>query len=255
MLNKFFLFVILVSVLAINANASQNSPITLTFVTEHSPPYQMLNDAGDVEGFIIEVMRAALATTSYDYKMNIYPWSRSFAMAKNNENTCVFLISRNKHREQLFQWVAQLLTINDHFIGLSNRNALKVNNIEEIKKYNTAVLKEDRTYYKLIELGFIENKNLYVINNTYSLLKLLIKRKNIDFILADTINVKYRAEFNDIDPSQFKTYMKLNDKPTDLHLACSLKTPQKVIHDLAQAVNSIKANGTYAKIKQRWSSQ
>jgi polar amino acid transport system substrate-binding protein len=75
----------------------------LSIVTEHSPPYQIIDKSGNVAGLTTEVVRAALAITPYKYEIKIYPWSRSFVMAKEQKNTCVYLISRNKQREDKFQ--------------------------------------------------------------------------------------------------------------------------------------------------------
>jgi len=233
-----------------HTNAS--NPSSLYFVTEHSPPYQELNGQGQVEGIASEIVRSALERTPYKYDFNIYPWSRAFEMAKKRANTCIFLMSRNEEREALFQWVAPIVNTNDYFIGLSNRKDINVATIEDIKKYKVAVLKDDRTYHILLKHGFIENKNLYVINNTYSMLKLLITRKEIDFILADTINVEYRAKFNNIDPNLFRTYLKLNQQPIKLHLACSMQTAAVVIHTLKKAINEIKQDGTYDAILQKF---
>ena len=214
----------------------------------HSPPFQFTNESNNVEGLTTTVIEEALKLTSYDYDVKIFPWARSFFLAQAKENTCIYLISRDKEREKLFKWVTPILLTNDYFIGLSSRTDIKVNNIEDVKKYNVAVLKEDRTYYDLLKLGFVENKNLFVINDSTSMLKLLTKRKQIDFILADTINVKYRAIFNNMDYDLFKTYFKLNKKPIELYLACSLKISTEVINNLSQAINKIKENGTYDKI-------
>lgn len=220
----------------------------LLFLTEHSPPFQFTSESNNVAGLTTTVIQEALKLTPYDYDVKIFPWSRSFFLAQGKENTCIYLISRDKEREKLFKWVTPMLLTNDYFIGLSARTDINVNNIEDVKKYKVAVLKEDRTYYDLLKLGFVENENLFVINDSTSMLKLLTRRKQIDFILADTINVRYRAMFNNMDYELFKTYFKLNIKPIELYLACSLKTSPEVINNLSQAINKIKENGTYDKI-------
>ena len=226
--------------------------VSLTIVTEHSPPYQELDRQGDVTGFTTEVVQAVLAQTRYHYQINIYPWSRAFMMAKSQKNTCIYSMSRNAMREQHFQWIAPVVTTKDYFIGLSDRNDITIQSIEDAKNYNVAVLKDDRTYHMLLGQGFIENKNLYVINNTYSMLKLLLTNKEIDLILADSINVEYRAKYHNINPNKFRTYYKLNKDPIDLYLACSLTTPKEVVTELTSAMQLIKRNGTYQKIRERW---
>ncbi len=90
----------------------------LLVVTEHSPPYQYLNKSGNIEGLTTEIVHAAFAETSLSYQLKLYPWSRAFLMAKETENTCIFLMSRDEPREKHFQWIAPLIKTNDYFVGL-----------------------------------------------------------------------------------------------------------------------------------------
>ncbi len=232
--------------------AWQSCAQELYIVTEHQPPYQILNNDNQVKGMATEIIRAALELTPYKYQIRIYPWSRAFVMGSENLNTCIYLISNSVERAKHFQWVAPIVSTNDYFIALSNRIDIQVSNIEDIKNYKVAVLKDDRTHHLLLRLGFEENKNLYVINNPHSMLKLLIARKKIDFIVTDKIMLKYRAKFNNIELKLFKSYFKLNKDPINLNFACSLNTPAKTINTLKAAINTIKKNGTYKNIVQKW---
>jgi len=211
-----------------------------------------LSENGRVVGFSTEILQAALAHTTINYDIKIYPWSRSYAMAMQNKNTCIYLIGRNNERESLFKWVQTIVSTNDFFVGLESNKNIAINTIEDVKKYKVAVLKDDRTHTKLLKHGFVENKNLYVVNNTYSLLKLLVLRPEIDLILADTVNVLYRAKFNNIDPRLFKTYFQINKKPVNLYLACSLATDDKITTEIGKGITTVQNNGEYQAISQKW---
>ncbi|WP_206486288.1 transporter substrate-binding domain-containing protein [Thalassotalea sp. G2M2-11] len=248
MLGRHSLIILLILLFLPSVTWAITSPVFLHIVTEHSPPYQEQKRNRPVQGLTTELVKAVLAGTPYHYQINIYPWSRAFMMAKERPNTCIYLMSRNEQREKHFQWIAPILSVNDYLIGLADRDGIALNSLEDAKNYNVAVLKDDRTYYMLLDQGFEEHKNLYVINNTYSLLKLLLTRKNIDFIIADTINVEYRAKYNGMDPNLFRAYYKITENPVDLYLACSLTTPKPIIETLKKSLATIKHNGVYDQI-------
>lgn len=232
--------------------ANHSGSASLNIVTEHYPPYQELSRQGRIEGLSTEIVQAALKHTDINYHIQVYPWSRSFALAKEKTNTCIYSMERTPQREEYFQWIAPIITTNDYFTGLSSRTDIDIKNIEDVKKYKVAVLRDDRTHHLLLEMGFVENKNLYVINNTYSMLQLLLTQKSIDLVLADSINIEYRAKFNKIDPNLFRSYMKLNTDPVQLQLACNLGTSATIVESIKNAINTIKANGEYKAIMDKW---
>jgi len=115
-----------------------------------------------------------------------------------------------------------------------------------------AVVRDDVTHQLLVNKGFKEGINLFVVNNTHSLLMLLSKRKSIDLILADGYTIKYRAQCNKLDPNIFENVYLLNLKPSDYYFACNINTPPEIIKQLRHLINQMKVTGQLDKIISEW---
>ena len=244
------LLFLLTFLISTHAKALSLSPIQI--VTEHLPPFQIDNN-GKVSGYVTEIVQTALDTAKIDYSITAYPWTRAYNMAQKVANTCVYSIARTPEREKLFQWTQVVATTNSTFIGLA-KSDIHLRSVDDAKNYRIAVLRDDATHQTLLKKGFEEGKNLFIVNNTHSLLKLLVQRKSIDLILADRVTVKYRAQYDNIDPQIFKPFLHLNNKPFDFYFACSQSTPKATIERINQAMIHIKETGQQEEIKQRWQS-
>jgi len=242
-----FLFCLLFIDLTFSANAT-----VLKVLTENLPPFQLFDNNKKITGFATDVIKAVLNKTPYQYEIDLHPWSQSYAMAQKNNNTCIYSIAREKSRESLFQWVGQIATTNTYFISLKTNKKVKINSIDDAKNYITAVIKDDFTHQTLKRNGFIENKNFYVINNSDSLLKLLVSRKNIDFVLIDSLTMNFRIKSNNLDPNLFITHVQLNQQPIRFYFACSNSTPTTIVNKLKQAFISVEQSGEKQKILNLW---
>lgn len=258
MKNKFYKNIILANILLILCswiNLSWAQKTTgqpyIKIVTEHLPPFQIATSSEQVSGFATDVITAAMAETAYSFSIKIYPWSRSYHMALNNENTCIYSIAKTVEREHLFTWVNTIAERNASFIGLAAKQ-FDINSIEDAKRYTTAVIRDDVTHQLLLSKGFKEGVNLYVVNNTHSLLKLMVQRTGIDLILIDAFTVKHRAELNNLDPALFKKVFQLHKKPLDYYLACNVKTSSAIIEQIHRAINHVKDSGEIKQIINKW---
>ncbi len=252
-LMKWFYFSALIFTVQIFVAPSYATSVEkIAIVTEHFPPYQFKDKADHISGYATEIISAALAHTNYRYNISIYPWTRAYNMARKKTNTCIYSMARMPYRESLFQWTQPIISATDYFVGLKSNTKIKLSSIDDAKRFRVAVIRDDRSHKVLLDHGFVENKNLYVVNNTFSLLKLLLSRPEIDLVLADNININYRAKFNHLDPNLFKIYLKVSPKPIDLYFACSNATPADVVEKINNAISTIKQNGEYEKISQPW---
>lgn len=242
--------------LALSLNASAASEVELFLVTEHLPPYQIVDNNNQLSGFSVELVQEVLKRSKINYQMHAYPWVRSYNLAIQKPNHCIFSIARLPIREQLFQWLGTITEVNNAVIwGLKNNKRPKITNIDQVKNYLTAVNKNDVTHLGLVERGFVENKNLYVLEHTNSLINLLFTRPEIDFIVADDITISYRAKLAGIDINDLERVFEIKDLPLNFYLACSKQTTSAITTKLTQALNEIHADGFYAKTLAKWQPQ
>lgn len=138
--------------------------------------------------------------------------------------------------------------------GSAKRNDIRLDSLEQAKQYVIAVTRDDVTHHYLLTNGFVEGKNLYVLDNATSQLKVLTsRRQGIDLIIVNETILKYRATESGLKVSEFQKLLALPDLPLDFHLACSLKTSKAIVNQLQQSLSKIKADGRFDKIVQGWS--
>ncbi len=223
----------------------------ITLVTEHLPPLQYLDENQQLQGYAYEVVSAAMNSAEIPYVAYLYPWTRSYNLVKKRPDVCIFSMARTPEREQQFQWIGRITEVSSRLYGLS-KDGIELTSFEQAKSYNIAVIRDDVTHQLLLAEGFEEHKNLYVVENTDSLLKLLHSKAEIDFIVADRMTMPYRAKRAGIPLAAFKPSVTLKNTQLNFHLACNLDTDSSTIKRLRQGFNKIKASGVREVIDNRW---
>ena len=222
----------------------------ISFVTEYLPPYQMKQNHV-VTGYATDIVKQMMTYTPYSYSIDIYPWSRAYNLALHRNNTCVFSIVKTPSRESKLKWIAPLINMKFSLIGLRDSN-ISINSLAEAKKYKIGVIRDDLSYQYLEQRGFTKNKNLFILNNTHSILKLLNERKFIDLIANDPFTIPYRAQFNHLDDKSFKTFFTLNNIGLKYYLACNNAMDNSIIEQFRAAFNQLTKDGKYQQINNYW---
>lgn len=234
------------------SSAEQDKTKILHLVTEHLPPYQIVIKNEVISGFAIDVIKEIMERSHYSYTLNSYPWTRSYKLAQQKVDHCIFSMVRMESREKLFKWVGPISFVNQTSLwGLQDRE-IEVKNLEDAKKYTVAVSRDDMTHLGLVEKGFKEGKNLYVIENTKSLVHLLINRPEIDLIIADIVTIEYHIRLAGAVRSQLQRVYQVKELPLNFYFACSKKTDDKIVQHLTEKLQSLYQDGTYDLIWQEW---
>lgn len=222
----------------------------LNILTEHLAPYQIVT-ANSIKGLSTEIVEATLKESRYAYEITAYPWALSYSRAKHAQNTCIYSLARTAEREPLFQWIGHITSIPVSLYSIKD-NQISISTIEEAKNYNIAALREDVTHQYLLTKGFIETKNLYVVDNYDSLLKLLeLTSRDIDLVILNEALLKNRVKSLE-NVAKYKNVLKLEELAIDLHFACSLNTEKRIVDDLFHSMGELERRGDFIKIRQEW---
>ena len=233
------------------------SPATaqVRVVTEHLPPYQ-IDQHGEAGGFATELVRQTFADAGIPYRIEFQSWSRAYQLALRDPDTCIYSISKSKARQPLFQWIGELSFNSTAIYALSERTDIQLQSLEQAKQYVTAVTRDDVTHHYLLAHGFVEGKNLYVLENVASMLNMLSgRRQGIDLVIINETILKYRAVESGLAANEFRKLLALPDLPLDFHLACSMKTSKETVHKLQSSLLKLKADGRFQQIVEGWSEQ
>ncbi|GMB80404.1 transporter substrate-binding domain-containing protein [Shinella zoogloeoides] len=209
---------------------------TLHFVTEEYAPFNYLQD-GRITGIGVEQVETIARASGIDYTMEIMPWARAFAMAKNQPMHCVFTTGFNRERADQFVWVNPLLK--DEMVLLKRKDGSKgPATVQEALAMKVGSQRGDFAVEALEDLGF----------------------KEID--LAADIDLTLRKLLSgriDLMPTSIKTYRNLVNQGQPVEkamlmagktygIACQKDTPPALIARLQAELDKLILSGGQDRI-------
>lgn len=239
-----FLIMLIFLIFFVSANAEEITIVT----TSDFPPYNFVEN-GNPTGYSTEIAEAVVIEAEFVKKVQVSTWARAYKTAQDEKNIMI-PINRNSDREALFKWVGSIAQIKMYFYKRKDNIDIKIQSLNDAKKYLIGIVRNDFTSQLLKKHGFEEGINLVAVNETQQNYKKLLNSR-IDLIAAS--NEILFSQFNklNLDFSKVEKVFML-DNSTHLFLACSLDTPDEIIHRLTKALNRIKKNGTLDKIKNKY---
>jgi polar amino acid transport system substrate-binding protein len=127
---------------------------TLTIYTSEFPPFNFMED-GKLTGMATEVVDAVMKETGIPYVIQSNAWSRSMQLVQEEPNTLIYPLSRQEKREALFHWVGVITPAVTHSIfALKSRTDIRVQNLEDLKKYTIGTNSNDARETYLSNKGF-----------------------------------------------------------------------------------------------------
>ncbi len=220
----------------------------ISIVTEDFPPYSYLED-GRITGVSAEVVRAVLKEAGTDAEIKTYPWARAYRSALNEKNVLIYSIGRTKERENLFKWVGIVAPCDIYLFKLKERKEIKADSLDTAKHYVLGILRQDMCLDYLKSKGF---DNITVSDTDEDSIKILV-RKRVDLIPFAELSFVFSVGKLGYDPSDFEKVCFIKDLSEGLYMAFSKETPDILVERFKNALDKVKADGTYNRIMNAYS--
>lgn len=225
---------------------SSDFPGSFQVYTENYPPLTFRDAYGNITGFGTEVVREIMKKNNQFADIRLTLWSIGYDLAQNNPNFCLFTMDRTPGRDSLFQWVGPLGT-NTTYFYTKNGSGITISSLQDAMNL-PAVGTVDSWFSDqyLRSLGFT---NLVSDGDPVLMTKKLMSGQVQAFVCSS-------VTFPDIvHESGFMSSQVVPSFPlmfTDYYIAFSKNTPSNVISQWQQALDELKADGTYGEVYRKW---
>jgi polar amino acid transport system substrate-binding protein len=194
-------------------------------------------EADALPGFNVELMRAIAEEAGVELVIEWMPWKRAQAMVEEGPDLLLFGATRNAAREETYDWVTNLLTVENVFLT----SGAAIDSFEAAE--GLAHIAARSVYYdELVERGFTNVEEGLIDAN---LRKMRAGRVDAVYTVAS------RAMFEWVRMLGFpeaELTIGAPVKTSDIWLAASKGYDRDVIRRLDEAQDVLRANGTYAAL-------
>ncbi|MBZ9612067.1 substrate-binding periplasmic protein [Rheinheimera maricola] len=215
-------------------------------VTELSPPHQTLVQ-GEVSGLSTELVKDVLAAAGLAGKFELYPWARSFRIARSQPNVLIYNMARTTEREAQFHWIGTVAAYQLGFVALSHRDDIQINTVTDAIHYTVAVQRDDISADFLMKNGFKKGMQLVLAADITESWQLLFNGK-VDLVIDDPVALTGMAMQLGVANQDVRFVYGITELEQHTWLAASLQTPPELIERLQQAHSQIAKTERYRRI-------
>jgi len=222
----------------------------LSLLTEENPPFNY-TEKGKLEGSATDVVRDMASRAHVAAKFDILPGDKAFVRAQANRDTCVFATPRLENRERLFVWIGPIATNLWAVYGRGDF-APSIRTVKDLSPYRIGTVARDPKAEFLRENGVTDVRAFR--DEALNPQRLFLARDNPDHIdLWITDLYSGRAIAKAAKVKDIKLVFIAGEQP--LFLACSPQTDPNIVKALADALETMKADGSFKRITAEYESR
>jgi polar amino acid transport system substrate-binding protein len=226
----------------------------LTLYTEEFPPFNMTEN-GRITGVSTAIVEAVMSRAGLDYKIQSYPWARSYKLAQSGATSMIYSISRRAKREALFNWIGIIVPSVHSVFALKSRMDIAINKLADMKNFEIGTVREDARETFLLNNGFANNDFQRTGGNSGYLLNYRkLKKGRIDlWPMPDAVAFHIVKKAGDDPKSMIQKVFELKEMSKGgYYIAASRDVPDDIIGKLRSSLEDFRKTKEYKAILLKW---
>jgi polar amino acid transport system substrate-binding protein len=217
--------------------------VALTLLTEENPPFNYV-EKGKLVGAATEIVLDMAMRAALPVKTDVLPWDKAYVRAQGERDTCLFSTARLENRERLFLWVGPIAT-NVWAVYGKGDFAPAIRTVNDLSLYRIGTVLRDPKNDYLRENAVTDLRP--VRDDGLNPPRLFLSRDDPDHIdLWITGLYSGRDIAKAAKMPELKLVFVASEQP--MFLACNPQTDRKIVKALADALESMKADGSFKRI-------
>ena len=217
--------------------------LALKLLTEENPPLNYTENK-KLAGMGTEVVQEMGKRAKLNLEFEVMAWDKAYEKAQADKETCLYSTARLSNRENAFKWVGPI-AVNKWGLYALGGFKQEIKSLKDVRAFRVGGVERDAKTEYLKQQGItniFEEKD-----DKLNPAKLTLNRKEtgkIDLWITSVGNAKRVAATAKV------TDIKLVfvGREVDSYLACSPRTMPATLKALADALDSMKKDGSYGKI-------
>lgn len=236
-----------VLVFLLNIGASVAATHDLIYIAEDAAP-QNYQEQGVVKGYAVELLQQMWERMGIKpKKIQFLPWDKAYQMATNQPGTVLLTTTRLDEREKLFKWVGPINTPRFSLFADKARG-VRLASLDDAKKYRVGTVINDAAEMLLLKRGFSKSQ-LERSHDIKTALNMLLAGKCELFAYSE-MSMRKSLKLYGFDAKQYVNIMPISG--SSVFYAFHKDTPDTVIKEFQEALNALKMDGTFKRIKEKY---
>lgn len=208
----------------------------ITYMTEHYPPNNFVDEYGTLQGYSVEVLKELWKEMGIpEQDIDVLPWARGYMNIQTNKAHMLFTMVRTSSRDTLFKWVGPLSSSAVILAGKNKGNGLiYLNSLDDLKKYRVGVIRSDAGEQMLLSKNVPSSILVQSLNMTKMIEKL--NKGEVDLVCVGDQSFRNLQKHSKVGTYYFVyTVETIKD-----YFAFSKDVPDSLINEFQRAFDAIK---------------